>query len=63
MLSGQTNYTDVHFFTWSVIGKQNNTVNFNSVFWGFSAVPVFRGVAVMWCSRVPGFSTCRIIEE
>ena len=40
-----------HFiFTWSVIGKQNNKVNFNSV---FRSVPVFRCVPVF-----DGFSTC-----
>ena len=43
-----------YFFTWSVIGKQNNTVKF--------VVPVFRGVpgcsGVPECSGVPGFSTC-----
>ena len=33
--------------TWSVIGKQNNTVKFNSL---FRVVPVFQGV--------PGFSSC-----
>ena len=48
-----------NFFTWSAKGLQNNTVNFNLVFWGFSAVPVlrsvlvFRGVLVFRCSGVP----------
>ena len=64
-----TNYTNISFFTWSVIEKQNNTVNFNLVFWGSSAVPVFRSVpvfrcsGVLRCSGVPGFSTCHKNEK
>ena len=38
------------FFTWSVMGKQNNTVKFGVP--GFSTVPVFRGVPMFQCSGV-----------
>ena len=46
MLRGLTNYIDILFFTWSVMGNQNNIVKFR----GFLAVPVFRGA--LGCSRV-----------
>ena len=52
MLHGLTNYTDISYFTWSGIGKQNNTVKCTAVNRGFSADPVFQGVAE--CCGVPG---------
>ena len=51
MLRGKTNYTEISYFTWSLIGKQNNILKFSSVSRGFSAVPVFQGVSE--CSGVP----------
>ena len=62
-------YIDILFFTWSVMGKQNNIVKFGVP--GFLAVPVFRGalgcsgvfqsVSVFPCSGLPGFSTCHFL--
>ena len=66
-------YIDNLFFTWSVMGKQNNTAKFGVPgFFDCSGVPgcsgvfrgvpgcsgVFRSVPVFRCSGVPGFSTC-----
>ena len=64
-------YIDSLFFTWYVMGQQNNTIKMGvpgffdcfPVFRGVpecSGVPVFRcsGVPVFRCSGVPGFSTC-----
>ena len=55
-----------YFFTWPVMGKQNNTVKFGvPEFFGCFGVPgalgcfgVFQSVSVFLCSGVLGFSTC-----
>ena len=57
MLRGWANYIDILFFTWSVMGNQNNIVKIGVP--GFLAVPVFRGAGVFRsvpeCSGVPVF--------
>ena len=45
MIRGWTNYIDILFFTWSVMGKQNSIVKFSvSGFFGCSGVPGCSGV-------------------
>ena len=60
----KTNNIDILFFTWPVMGKQKNTVQFN-VPGLFGCSGVFRSVPVFQCSSVPeflGFSTERILD-
>ena len=58
MLLGQTNYIDILFFTWSLMGNQNNIIKFGVPgFFGCSGVPGCSGVfrSVSECFGVPVF--------
>ena len=51
ILAYKTNYIDILFFTWPVIGRQNNTVKFGVPwFFGCSGFPILRCSGMFRCS-------------